>query len=414
MMCMRRFVLVSLLISSSACGPDELPPPEGVDVPAGPCGHALYVVSSDYQSSSVSIVGYDGAVLSTAILHSGSANDSGGVALSRDVTAPTTRTSSGSVVLLDREVGMLTLLDPVAATVTRQIPVRTGFDLPNPQDVLEITPDKIYVSRYGSNPNPGAEPFDEGNDILIVNPRTGSITGSIGLADAMGGAEEGILPHPSRMLASEDRVYALLSAYSLDYSRSGDGRIVTVDPSADAIESVITLDGMRGCSGFALSPSGKRLAVACSGTFALSNTPSVEDSGVVVVDLAGAAPSIAHRVEASELGGDPLGLSVAFLSDDVILAATMGKLDDSGALGRPDRLLEITLGGDVRELLRSESMPVSLGDVRCEAACGVCFAADADHNVVQRIEITDGRAGTMEAIPLDDGIGLPPRFLGAY
>ena len=72
------------------------------------------------------------------------------------------------------------------------------------------------------------------------------------------------------------------------------------------------------------------------------------------------------------------------------------------------------MSGDSREILRTEK-PFSIGDIRCEPACSVCFVADADRGVVHRAELAeDGCVGELHPIAIDDGIGLPPRYLGAY
>ncbi|MBK6512995.1 MAG: hypothetical protein IPM79_07895 [Polyangiaceae bacterium] len=406
------FAVASL---GAGCGPEAPTPPAGVDVPEGPCGHALYVLSSDYQSTNVSVLGWDGVVLSDSIVSSASRAPGLSVALSGDVTAPTDRTSSGEIVVLDRyPAAALTFVDPTTATVRDQLSLQTGF-ASNPQDYLEVAPDKAYVTRYAANPEPGREPFDEGSDVLIIDPSSATISGRIDLQAAMAGAEDGILPRPSRLVATEDTVFALLSAYSLDFSRSGEGRVAAIDPQGDQLLSFVELTGARGCASLALSSSGSRLAVGCSGTFGGTSTPTIEDAAVLVFDVAGAELSLVARWSAQELGGDPLGLSLDFVSDGELLLSTLGRLDDEGEQVRPDRLLALSIeDGATRELLRSDGAPFTLGDVRCEAACGACFVADADHGAVQRVNIVDGRAEGSEAVVLDDGIGLPPRYLGAY
>lgn len=396
------------------CDPEPVPPPEGVDIPEGACGHALYVVSSDYQSTSVAIVGYDGQVLSSSILSSASESAGLSVPLSGDVTAPTSRTSSGQIVLMDRfPAGVISFLDPTGPEVTRQITVQTGFNA-NPQDVLELD-NRLYISRYELNPDPGAEPFDRGSDVLIADAADGALIGSIPLEAAMEGAPEGFLPRPSRMVAIDGLVYVLLSAYSADFARSDDGRVAVIDPARDEVVRHVALTGARGCSGLAVSPSKARIAVACSGTFAGASTPSIDDSAIVVLAVEEDALTVEQTIFASTLGEDPVnGFSVAFVSEESLLASTFGVLDASGEVARPDRLLEVSLDGAVRELGRSDKKVFTMGDVRCEAACGVCFAADADGLQVQRFAIQDGQLGESKGISLDDGIGLPPRYLGAY
>lgn len=403
-------------LSLAACGDSESPPPAGVDVPDGPCGHALVVVSSDYQSSSVAIVGYDGEVLSSVIVSSASETTGLSVPLSKDTVAPTTRTTAGDVLLIDREQAVLTVLDPLSATVSAQIQLSTGFNGANPQDVLEVGPNKLYVSRYGSNANAGAEPFDAGSDVLVIDSASGQISGRIDLVIVMAGAAEGILPSPSRMVLRDDRAFLLLSAYSKSFAMSDDGRVAVIDTTSDAVSSFAVVTGMRGCSALALAPSGDRLAVGCSGTFAGDVVPSLEDSGVVVFSV-GANGDLDEeaRFAAPDLGGDPISFSLSFAADDSLLIGTFGRTNSDFEQIRPDRLLALDISsGDTQEVARSQTMPFTIGEVHCAAACGVCFAAEAEDLGVLRIPIVDGQPGDAELVPINDGIGLPPRYLGAY
>jgi len=411
---MKRFTLVALALLG--CGDSgSQPAPVGVDVERGPCGHALVVVNSDYQSSSVAIVGYAGEVLAGSIVSSASETTGLSVPLSKDVVLPTTRTTGGDILLIDREQAVLTVLDPVNAVVRQQIKVGTGFGS-NPQDVIEVGGGTLYVSRYGSNATAGSEPFDEGSDVLVVDGASGAIEGRIDLSTAMEGAPEVIFPNPSRMVAGEGRVFLLLSAFSKDFSTSDDGRVAVVDTGMNEIVSVAVIDGMRGCLALAIAPGGERLAVGCSGTFAASSTPSLEDSGVVVLKIGeGGALSEVQRFSAQDLGGDPISSSLSFASDSTILLATFGRVDDSFAQARPDRLLALDLeSGTTRELARTQETPFSIGEIHCQPACGVCFAADAEKLGVLRLPIEIGALGEPEIITIDDGIGLPPRSLGAY
>ena len=79
------------------------------------------------------------------------------------------------------------------------------------------------------------------------------------------------------------------------------------------------------------------------------------------------------------------------------------------------------------ELLTSASDPFTLGDVRCNAACGSCFLTDAGRGgVVHRFGFEVESAGAQQRLvrqgPLtlqastkpDSQIGLPPRYLGAF
>lgn len=399
-----------------ACGDAvPLPTPEGVDVDNGRCGHAVVVLNSDYQSSSVAIVSYDGELLRGSIISSASETTGLSAPLSGDVVLPTQRTTSGTILLLDREQAVLTALDPVRAAVVAQVQLGTGFHS-NPQDVVEVAPGKLYVSRYGFNANRGAELFDGGNDVVIVDRPLAAIRGRIDLSRAMEGASEGILPSPSRLLQKGDRVFLLLSAYSENFAQSDNGRIAVLNTQVDEVEHFAIVDGMRGCSALAISPNEAQLAVGCSGTFAGDQIPTLEDSGVVLFTIQKNGELVeSARFSAQDLGGDPISFSVAFAGNQQLLLSTFGRIGPSFEQQRPDRLVVLDLGTAMhRELARTEVTPFSIGDVRCEAACGVCFAVNAETGGVLRIPVNSAQLGAAALHPIDDGIGLPPRFLGGY
>jgi hypothetical protein len=410
-----RCALAALL--ALGCGDSGSEPPvDGVDVAEGPCGHALYVINSDYQSSSVAVIGYDGEVLSSAIVSSASETTGLSVPLSKDTVAPTARTVEGAMLLLDREQAVLTVLDPVSATVTSQIQLATGFNGANPQDVIEVGAGTLYVSRYGANANAGAEPFDAGSDVLVVDSASGEVDARIDLASVMEGAPAGIFPNPSRMVKRDDHVFLLLSAYSKSFAMSDDGRVAVLDATSHAVASFAVVTGMRGCSALALSPSGQRLAVGCSGTFGGDAVPSLEDSGVVVFSV-GANGDLdeEQRFSAVDLGGDPISFSLSFAGDQSLVFATFGRKSNTNEQERPDRLMVLALeSGETQEVARSETTPFTIGEVHCAAACGVCFAADAERLGVLRVPFASGAPGAAEVVSISDGIGLPPRYLGAY
>jgi len=410
------FVIALGLGALAAMSCDEPAPPagEGVDLPSTPCGRGVYVAATDdhFQSTSVSIVKWDGTTASAGILTSGSEAPGLSAALSGDVVAPTTRTESGQVVLIDRyPAGVLTFFDPRGPTVTGQLSVQTGF-ASNPQDYLELGDGRAYVTRYGHNFDPGHEAFDEGNDVLVIDTSAPSIVGRIALDEVLAGEAAGLYAAPNRMVRTAGVVVVLVTTYSPDFKTSGDARLVAIDPETDGIVSVLPLTGLRGCSGLALSPSGTRIAALCSGTFGGSNNPSIDDAGVAIASISGTALAETERLDAPT---QPLGQSAAFASEDALLATTLGELDDAGVPLEPDRLVEFDLTSrGVREILSSKAASLALGDVRCEAACGACMVADAGHAAIQRMAIEDGHAGAPTAFAIDDGTGLPPRWLGGY
>ncbi|NUO48482.1 MAG: hypothetical protein HOV80_06465, partial [Polyangiaceae bacterium] len=279
-------LLCFVALAGAALGCSEEPPPEGppVDVPEGACGRALFVLATQYQTTSVSVVGWDGEVKSAKILASDSKPPGLSVALSGDVVAPTERVATGQILLIDRyPAGVVTIFDPTTAEVVQQLRVRTGFGS-NPQDALFARTNVLYVARYERNPEPGKEPFDEGSDVVVIDPPSGAITQRIDLQPAMAGAAPDIEPHPARMLLRDGKVHVLLAAYSANYQKSDDARLVTIDPTTHTITGHTAITGSRGCAGLAATEDGARFAIACSGTFGGELTPTLDGAGIAIVD----------------------------------------------------------------------------------------------------------------------------------
>lgn len=407
------FAIAPALLCLAACSDDESQQRPGVDLPAGPCGHALTVVASDYQSAAVSIVGWDGVVHAAPFISSGSTEAGLSLALSGDVVAPTAR-SDGPVILLDRfPAGVLTLVDAPSAEVTLQLNVQTGFPS-NLQDALFVG-DRVFVSRFGHNPNPGQQPFDEGDDVLVIDPTAGAITARIDLTPAMDGAKTGVLPRPGRMVKSDDRLFVLLAAISSDFADHDDARVAVIDPQSQAVVGYAALPGGRNCAGLAYDAPSKQLLVSCPGAYDANLDPQPDSSALFVLDASGDTPTVTRTIAANDVVGASFGFSVAFAGSGAALIPTFGKKDPAdGAQIVPDRLVRIDLAsGSHDELAVTKTAPFSFGDVRCEEACG-CVVADADARVLRRFAIEPDRLRELDALALDDGTGLPPRYLGAY
>jgi len=410
----------SLLIAPllSACGaPRVTPESQGVSVTPGPCGRGLVVVESDYQSSNVSLLDFEGHVLSESLVSSGTEASGFGVRLGGDVVPPSSPQTGAGVVLIDRyPAGVLRYIELATARVTAELSVATGFRS-NPQDYLPLSPERAYVARYEANPNAGRQDWDAGGDVLIVDPSVPAITGRIDLAPALAGEPAKFSAHPARLLNVAGRIFALLAAYANDYSSGIASRLVELDPDTDSLLSTLVLDGLRGCTALAVSPDERELAVACTGDDLRSSQPKLDASGLALIDIA-AVPRLGKRFEAIELGNAPLGFGLAYAAPEVLLFGTLGHFDDSGALAAEDSLRRLdTSSGRVDELLQSEGEPFTLGAASCAVSCGVCFAADAKRSggsVLRFALDAAGNFATPTAIRAETRVGLPPRYLGSF
>jgi hypothetical protein len=411
-----RLLLLTTLLAG--CGaPRVSPDSQGVSLMPGPCGRGLVVVESDYQSSNVSLLDFEGNVLSESLVSSSTESAGFGVALSGDVVVPSSRQNGSEIALIDRyPAGVLRFVELATAQVTAELSLATGFRS-NPQDYLALTSERAYVARYEANPNAGRQAFDAGGDVLVVDPSVPAITGRIDLSAALAGEPSKFSAHPARLLNVSGRIFALLAAYSDDYSSGTSSRLVELDPETDSLLSTLVLDGLRGCTALAVSPDERELAVACTGDDLRHNQPKLEGSGLALLDIEG-APRLAQRFEAAELGSEPLGFALDYAAPGVLLFNTLGHFDDSGALGAEDSLRRLdTASGQIDELLRSAGEPFTLGGARCAVTCGVCFVADAKRaggSVLRFAVDAVGNFAAPTAIRAETRVGLPPRYLGAF
>ncbi|MGE0321820.1 MAG: hypothetical protein AB7S68_05940 [Polyangiaceae bacterium] len=419
-------ILLPLLFTLTACGVPEPPGSTGgVDTQETECGRGLVVIGSDYQSTNVSLLDPQGNVLSSSFISSASSGVRLNAPLSGDVVAPSTRLVGDRAVLLDRyPAAVITWIDLQTAKVTAQLGIGTGFSA-NPHDYVELSSELAVVTRFEPNPNAGKQAFDEGNDLLLIDPSKPAIVGRIDLTNALGDSSAGYFPRPDKLRVVGDQLYVLASAYSADFSDSLESRIVRVDLQTRSVVEVLTLDGLHGCAGLALSPSHHQLAVSCSGPFG-GDAVIPEGSGLALVNIEGEL-SLERSIPAAELATDPLAYSLDYVSDDTLLFTTFGRFDPGGT-ARPDRLIQLDLNDlSTQELITSASDPFTLGDVRCNAACGSCFLADAGrggvvHHFGFEVESAPGQQRLVRQGPLtlqastkpDSQIGLPPRYLGAF
>ncbi len=378
------------------------------------CDRGISVISSDFQSTAIAFVDWKGGVISPRVLTSGSTDAALSAPLSGDVVAPTTATSQKEAVVLDRgAASVLTWIDLATGKPRGQLSVRTGFAA-NPQDYVQVSERLGFVSRLDDNRTPGREPFDGGSDLLVIDPRVPAIVDRIALAEALVGADAGLLPRPTRLIATGGRVLALLGMLSADFQSTGDARLAVIDAASREIEETVRIDGLENCQAMALSPATDRVAVGCTGKVELDGTTDISRAGIAVVTLGagGAASAVSGRFPATSFGRSPQ-FSIAFASEQTVLFPTFGTDPAEGGTAHGDELVELDLTTGASRVLLTSADAFDLGEVRCAADCGSCFLADAGEGSVRRFTVDGGAASEAGPVRIDDGIGLPPRFIGA-
>ncbi len=406
---MRRLALAGSLATLAACGVSPVSGTTGgaaLDGGAGgACPRALAVVDTDYASTNVSLVSPDGQVRSASLVSSASAAPGLTTALSGDVVLPLARPASGEIVLIDRYPNaVLTWLDPATGGVLAQASVATGFSS-NPHDYLEVGAHRAYVTRYGANPSPGREPFDEGGDLLVLDTTTHAVTGRVALAQSGDGA---YAPHPDRMVRVGGAAWVSLQRFDASFASAADARVVGVDVATDAVRFSLDLPGLANCGSFAASPSGKLVALACSGVLG----PHVALDGrsaVVLLDATAEPPVELRRLAVAVALGAPLAPPLAFASEVTLVGVAFG---DVGG-GRSDVAYAVDARTGAVTRLLDAGAAFALGDVRCSPGCsGLCWLADAHAGALRSWDATTTPLAPRDALVVDTAIGLPPRGLG--
>jgi hypothetical protein len=401
----------------SACGVESLDRGTGgVDlVGTAECPAGVTAILSDYLSTQVALLAPDGTPASESFISSGSTKASQAAApLSGDVVAPSNRSASDEVVLIDRYgTNVVTWVDERTARVRAQLPIGTGFES-NPYDYLELADGRAYVARFGENQSPGDEPFDQGGDLLVLDSNLPEILGRVELrADA-----DPLPARPSALALVGEHVWVTLGRSSVDFETQGDGELVGVDPTSDRVVFRHTLEGLAGCGRAALSPSGDTVAIACTGEIDFDgNLEDPARSGVVLLDATLTPPVELLRIDAYEILGSSPQSDLEFASERVLLGKTQTPLGGEGN----NRLFSLDLDDERFELLREASsgdnglgFGLAFGSLYCNVRCSsVCLLADIEAGLVRRF---DAAAGLAELEPVRVGVssGLPPVGLGPF
>jgi len=201
-----------------------------------------------------------------------------------------------------------------------------------------------------------------------------------------------------------------LQRFAADFSQIGDGRFVGVSPTTNAVAWTVDVTGLQDCGRVALSPSGKLAAIACS---SMENTTTNQydpsKSDIVVYDATVTPPKELRRLGLGTKLGAGLQNSIAFATDDALVALTYG---GSSTPGDTAFAVSATTGA-VTSLLQ-ETQPFVLGAVHCVPGCGdVCLVSDAQTSTLKRWQVaSDGGFSALSDETVDPQIGLPPRTIG--
>jgi hypothetical protein len=413
-----------LLLLAAGCGSDDGTPsnqdaaPSTADGAAGERPVSAYngvvVVGSDYVTSSVSFLDNDGNVVKGGCFTSSSGGVGLTLTLSGDVVLPSQIAPGGPVALIDRTNAVVTWLDPATCAPLRQLSVSTGF-FANPHDLLALTANKAYVTRAGENstatPAPGD--FDDGDDVLIIDPTVPAVVGRVDLKPFAATDGTGILPTADRAIVAEGRVFVSLNQISGDWKSYGTGRIVIIDPVTDQAVGAIDLVGAKNCGAMTYLAAERKILVACNGAYS-DGAQQAATSAVLAIDLSLTPPAVVATVPASAVGGLPFSSgSLAALSSTAVLAVSAGNTSNLP----PDRLWSLALDGTLPKMAFEAAEGFALGAVLADSNTGRVFLADSPMSKPTFLRVFDSIDGVLVAGPAvktDPSGKLPPRALAFY
>jgi hypothetical protein len=409
---------LALTVAVGACDTSSAPGGStmavGTDLP--PIG--LAILNSDYASTSLSLYDPSQGRLQDDCIHTG-ALGTGRVDLSGDVTLATVSSPVGrEILIVDRGNATVSFVEP-SCTLRQQISVSTGFKS-NPRDVIVIDAHKAYVTRYETNaaptPNPGD--FDEGNDVLVVDPSTGVVTGRIDLAGEATG-DPTVLARPDRGVLVDGRAYVTLGNLSGDFNTAGPGRVVVIDAASDAILGRIDLPGQIGCSGIDYVPATKKLYVACGGDF---SDPATQGTASALVELdvgaaVGALGAPGLVVKANAIGTQPLNFVTPAVAEGIAYLEAIGSLADptTGTPASSDVLFAVALGtGDIAKVYDGGAF--NLGRVAVLPEVARLFVPDGDeaNPQVHVFDTSGGSVAEITAFDANPAGKLPAREVVRY
>jgi len=384
--------------------PGTLPTDSSEDGAGGAPRGIVVVNSNDFDTTSISFLDRDGNLVINGCFST--------PRLSYDVVLPTQVTPGGPVVLIDRGMGYnaLTWLDPTNCTPLRQLAVGTGFDS-DPHDVVVLSASKAYVTRYAENgtATPTLDDFDDGDDVLIIDPTQPKILGRIDLKPF---SPVGVLPRADRALLAEGKVFVSLNAISLDYKTYGTGRIVMVDPVTDQVVGTIDLPGAKNCGAMTYLATERKLMVACGGAY--SDGPQQADSSaIVVIDLGVSPPTVIAQMAAAAAGGLSLTNATVAALDGTALGVTNGSVGNVP----PDRLWSLPINGSAPIQVFESTESFALGAVLADPEGKRILITDGTTNTPAFIRVFDYSASTFTAgktIDSNPTQKLPPRALAWY
>lgn len=410
----RRLLVLSLL---AACGdnakldptPDaavDPTPDAGPGDPVAP-GAGFAVVNSNFTSSSISLLDASGTVVKADCINSGSKPPGVTLALSGDVSLPTWPVPGNPVVALDRANGTVTWLEAATCAVQHQLDVSTGF-YANPHDLIAVSATKAYVTRYELNATPtaAAGDFDEGDDVLIIDPSVPAVKGRIDLSSyAVAANGTKIQARPDRARLVNGKLYVVLNDINGGFDVLTHGRVVIIDTATDKVTGMVDLPALVNCGHIGYIEAKQQLVVTCAGDYMAADASLT--SGIAYIDVATGAE--AGHVLAAAFGGRPIG-AYSGLANDGSVGYVVTPGDDPAP--PTDKLWRLDVAAGTGSKLADSTASFTFGSVVIDPVHKRMYLTDAN-KATPRVHVYEDGALKV-SLPVDTAHSLPPREMAWY
>lgn len=402
-MVIRNLSCVVLFSGLSACGGegDELPVPLR-PLPETP---TFGVVLTDYFSTSIALLDEDGAVLHDRWVTSRTTASGLVATLSGDVVLAGGSGPDGALTLVDRfNTDAITRIAMPRGEVLGQLRVQRdlGYSA-NPQDVVIVSPERAFVSRYEPNLDP-SEPAEAGTDLLGFDPQTMTRTGERVDLSGFDATVDGrrVPARPNRIARRGDRLVVGLTRLSLDFQTAAPGQVAVVDLDG-GVEGVALPAGLENCGRVRPVPeTERRVLVGCLGRL------RDQRPGAGLVELVVGADGVrVDRVWRPRDGPDrPIAVVAAEpVGPGQAVAVAYGDLDQ----GIGDVAYAVDLVSGDWSVLTDSTRAFELGPPAFDPETGRLLIPDAGEGIeVWRVE-AGAFARERSPIRFDPRLDLPPR-----
>lgn len=422
-------VLMVALLAASGCGEGESE--SGSGGTGGQAGTAALVplegipryavVSSDFSSSSIAVLDESFEVLDESWVNSGTTYPGLVAALSGDVVLPTEQAGDGTLAIIDRFfTDVVTRFFVPSGNLNGQVRthaegVDAGFSS-NPQDFVFVSDQSAWVPRYEPNLDPAALPYDQGNDLVEVDPTEMRLTGAridlsplnttVEVVGDAGPVETEVFARPTRAVLIGSRLVVGLDRVSASFDAAGPGMVAVVDLEDESVEGV-ALDGLNNCGNVGVVPGAPtKVIVACAGfSQPFGDEAQIRaSSGIAVLDASERVVEIERlwRVADHPEAAVSVG-AVAALDEQRVVAVANGDFATT-----VDTLQAIDLATGEQELVYESTGSFVIGRSAYDAEREMLFVPDAAANAVIELALDGDQLVLVGSTEIATDLGLPP------